>query len=129
MIDGHRLGQLLNTIGNGIKNGIITEAEDSAEFIAFLFKVPADLVLKAIDLLGRGEQMKAEALFDTEFFSESKEPNQEVLAFVEGIQGRPRPTGPTPDEIDAENEARAGETAKAYFISSFNFLSLSNSFI
>ena len=57
MIDGHRLGQLLNTIGNGIKNGIITEAEDSAEFIAFLFKVPASLVLKAIDLLGKGEQM------------------------------------------------------------------------
>ena len=117
MIDGHRLGQLLNTIGNGIKNGIITEAEDSAEFIAYLFKVPADLVLKAIDLLGRGEQMKAEALFDTEFFSESQEPNQEVLAFVEGIQGRPRPTGPTADEIDAENEARAGETAKADSVS------------
>ena len=112
-MDGYRLGQLLNTIGNGIKNGIITDIEDSAEFVAFLFKAPVDIILKAIELLGKGEEMKAQALFDPEFFSNSREPNQEVLAFVEGIQGRPKPTGPTPDEIDAENEAKAAEVAVA----------------
>lgn len=112
-MDGYRLGQLLNTIGNGIKNGIITDIEDSAEFVAFLFKAPVDIILKAIELFGKGEEIKAQALFDPEFFSNSREPNQEALAFVEGIQGRPKPTGPTPDEIDIENEAKAAEVAVA----------------
>ena len=51
-MDAYRIGQIINNLGNGIKNGIITEAEDTIEFFSNLLVLGRDAILGIIRVLG-----------------------------------------------------------------------------
>ena len=119
-MDAYRIGQILNNLGNGIKNGIITEVEDTVEFFSKLLGFSGDAILGIIRVLGTvdpasGEFSQALRPFIAEGLDAEVSNDPAIDYFLAGIRGQPRPTdeveAPTPDEIDAANEIRAGGAA------------------
>ena len=119
-MDAYRIGQILNNLGNGIKNGIITEVEDTVEFFSRLLGLGADAILGIIKVMGTvdpasGEFSQALRPFIAEGITKEGSADPAVNDFLAGLRGQPRPTdeveAPSPDEIDAANEIRAGGAA------------------
>jgi len=110
-MDAYRIGQIINNLGNGIKNGIITEAEDTIEFFSNLLGLGRDAILGIIRVLGTvdpasGEFSQALRPFIAEGIGKEGSADPAVNDFIAGLRGKPRPS-----EFEEEPAAVGGGAA------------------
>ena len=96
-MDAYRIGQIINNLGNGIKNGIITEAEDTIEFFSNLLGLGRDAILGIIRVLGTvdpasGEFSQALRPFIAEGIGKEGSADPAVNDFIAGLRGEARPS-------------------------------------
>ena len=110
-MDAYRIGQIINNLGNGIKNGIITEAEDTIEFFSNLLGLGRDAILGIIRVLGTvdpasGEFSQALRPFIAEGIGKEGSADPAVNDFIAGLRGEARPS-----KFEEEPAAVGGGTA------------------
>lgn len=110
-MDAYRIGQIINNLGNGIKNGIITDAEDTIEFFSKLLGLGGDAILGIIRLLGTvdpasGEFSQAVRPFIEKELETGGSPSPGFNAFMAGLRGEAKPS-----EFEEQPEAVGGGAA------------------
>ena len=95
-MDAYRIGQIVNNLGNGIKNGLITEIEDTVALFSQLLGLGADAIIGIINVLGTvdpasGEFSQALRPFIAEGIGKEGSEDPAINDFLAGIRGEERP--------------------------------------
>ena len=112
-MDAYRIGQIINNLGNGIKDGLITEIEDTVALFSKILGLGADAIMGIINVLGTvdpasGEFSQAIIPFIAEGMGKEGSEDPAINDFLAGIRGQERPN--KAEELP-EPEVQAGGAA------------------